>query len=829
MKYLKLFDITQIANINQYYAHTKNRQTKKELLPEHLDKTVYYFQILCRERHLEKVLEREADYFFGDDVESKEVWRELYVNAIYLHDIGKINVNFQKVKMENTLKYVAKNKMHTDHSMLSAIIYYTHYYPQLQQIKDRDVKNKLMVFLLLNSYVISKHHSHLDSIEEFIEKFSTSFEFYEENKLVFGYDIAFDDVMKPSYNIINILSKLMEQYNHQFYMYTRLLYSCLCTADYYATSDFMSGKPVDDLGTIREVHKYWKSYQRSEIYQSILRYKEEHYPHSQLECCTNINSLRSEMFLEASEQLEKNPHAPIYYLEAPTGGGKTNISIQLALQLVHQQPELNKIMYVFPFNTLVEQTYKSLLKHFPEPTDIAILNSITPFKVKKDVDEEQGIDFERTLLDRQFLHYPIVLTSHVNFFSYLFGTHKESVFALAHLANSVIILDEIQSYRNIIWKEMVMFLKSYAEVLNIKIVMMSATLPLLGELVDAELPTLLPRKNEFFQHTLFKNRVQFDFSLLQETIISIDVLSQEVVQVMQQSGGKIVIEFITKASAIKFHKKIKELLKDMLPQYPIELLTGDDHKLERERILAKITEQNNILLVTTQVFEAGVDIDMDIGFKNISILDAEEQFAGRINRSCKKTSGKVIFFKLDEISAVYKKDLRVNRLHDFSVKNPIYQQMLLEKDFSTFYQTVFKRIDQSLQRQNGDNLEEFIQISLNTLDFKKIDERMQLIEEKAYEVIVFMNMTVVSDGQTISGADIWEKYKDLVQNNHLSFAEKKVRLSELYEKMDYFIYRIHKVIDYTEIVGNILYIKNSKDYFVDGKFDREALEGHHFL
>lgn len=69
----------------------------------------------------------------------------------------------------------------------------------------------------------------------------------------------------------------------------------------------------------------------------------------------------------------------------------------------------------------------------------------------------------------------------------------------------------------------------------------------------------------------------------------------------------------------------------------IEYLSGDDSIAERKRILDKVKKATDtIILVSTQVIEAGVDIDMDIGYKNISKLDSEEQFLGRINRSCKK-------------------------------------------------------------------------------------------------------------------------------------------------------------------------------------------------
>ncbi len=74
--------------------------------------------------------------------------------------------------------------------------------------------------------------------------------------------------------------------------------------------------------------------------------------------------------------------------------------------------------------------------------------------------EKTGVsffDYKEEVLYRQMLQYPITITSHVNFFNYLFGNGRESNLALAHLCNSVVIIDEIQSYKNARWIEIIEF------------------------------------------------------------------------------------------------------------------------------------------------------------------------------------------------------------------------------------------------------------------------------------------------------------------------------------------------------------------------------------
>ena len=87
---------------------------------------------------------------------------------------------------------------------------------------------------------------------------------------------------------------------------------------------------------------------------------------------------------------------------------------------------------------------------------IAVVNSLVPMKEEKDEYEDKTKKFyQKVLLDRQFLNYPIVLSTHVTWFKTLFGHEKEDVFAFHQLCNSVIVLDEIQSYKNALWSEII--------------------------------------------------------------------------------------------------------------------------------------------------------------------------------------------------------------------------------------------------------------------------------------------------------------------------------------------------------------------------------------
>ena len=125
-----------------------------------------------------------------------------------------------------------------------------------------------------------------------------------------------------------------------------------------------------------------------------------------------MNELRSEIFLDVERTLKESQEYSIFFLEAPTGSGKTNISINASFQLMEQG---NKLMYIYPFNTLVEQTKKTLHNLFADEElqkQIVVVNSLMPIAVDEDYSEDEEEYYQKSLLDRQFLNYPLILSTH---------------------------------------------------------------------------------------------------------------------------------------------------------------------------------------------------------------------------------------------------------------------------------------------------------------------------------------------------------------------------------------------------------------------------------
>ncbi|MBC3798260.1 CRISPR-associated helicase Cas3' [Acetobacterium tundrae] len=858
--HIPLFDFNHYFDTSKpFYAHLKTNEDtlNYETLEAHLGLTLDYLEKLWEAKKLDNVFEN-FERSLVDNLSASAIllWRELFYNAIYTHDLGKTNPNFQVQKMsnENHEKTMSNN---SNHSFFSALIYCNHYLEKIMNFDGED-QERLFFSLVFNSFIISKHHGYLGGFQDFLSKLSSEL-FSSENEHCVYYRELFGQIPQSNTDIGDYFEVVLQDLKNKalwksisWIIYGRFLYGLLVSCDFYATSDFMN-KPVENFGVIDDIKKYRAAFNSTPIYETI-----QHYQQSKFEKCDDpfigneINRLRCELFLEAEEGLTHNSEELIFFLEAPTGSGKTNTSINLALKLLEADSRLSKITYVFPFNTLVEQTRESLEAAFNYDRSIlegiTVVNGVTAIKkVKANSDLAEGewdindnkdrVDYEQSLLGRQFLHYPLILTTHVNFFNTLFGTNREEVFPLAHLANSVIILDEIQSYRNDLWKEIILFLQDYAKLLNMRIIIMSATLPDLGKLsleTTPRIPSLIKDSSVFYQHPLFKNRVNLDFSLLdydKESVLEkllekIIATSLELANNPEYSGfkNKLLVEFIFKTTTLEFFELLQKTMNERGMDRQVLCITGDDNKAERKRIIDKIKSGENLILVATQVIEAGVDIDMDMGFKDVSLFDAEEQFLGRINRSCKKKGSKVFFFNYNNADRLYPNDFR--KQEKLTIKNEEMQKILIAKDFSTYYDVVLSEINTAKEANNEANIEKFARETLWNFDYPEIQKHMQLIDENNREVSVFIYQVLEDfDGNMIDGYELWSDYKTLLEVTTLNYAEKRVRLSEFSEKMSYFIYQIPKFqFEHEGQIGELFLCRRDDSFFPNGKFDRKAFE-----
>lgn len=785
-----------LNNLNHiYYAHTKASRPK-ELLASHLNLTYKYYTKMEEEKDLAKIVKNIIENTFHSKSNLTDLIYELFTQAIYYHDIGKINPLFQKNKMDNNLELETNNN-DDSHAALSARIFVDSVIELVQKIKVEKEEKLLILYAgYYFSYIISRHHTKLETLSNLLDNI--------KNKQI-------PEILPPQTYIYekqlnrNSIEKVLEILKVApipMYILCKLLYSCIITADFYATYDYMTDNEIDF--EVERKEKLFEKYKQSELFKNTRKYEK-----SEIEL-EAINKLRSDMFLESEKNLLKNLNKNIFYLEAPTGAGKTNMAINLARILYENETSMKLVHYIFPFNNIIEQTDKTFKQYFEKYKDYVVINSISSMTDN----EIENLDYEAIYTKNIFNQYPIVITSHVNLFGTLFGTGKEKNYNMYNYINSVVILDEIQAYSNNIWREMIEMFDKYSKLLNIKFIIMSATLPRLDKLLNkssSNFNSLIDNTDKYYKSELFSKRVELNYELLDEKM-NIDKLSEHI---LKHKNKKILVECIKKDTAESLYSRLKESNEDTY------IMTGDDNKYFRQKIIERTKQDKGMILVATQVIEAGVDIDMDIGFKDISFLDGEEQFIGRINRSSKKKGCIVYFFDLDDARDVYRDDKRI----EFSLKKEEYREWLKDKNFDLFYTKILKRIYDETEKYTDKNIENFMK-NCELINFKNIEKSMELI--KTNTIDIFVNYEINIDEETICGEDIFSQYKDIYTDDEMSYSEKKVKLSQIAEKFNLFTYSINannlRLIEGEKICG-IYYIENGEKYIEEGRFNKNKYTG----
>ncbi len=843
-----------VKEASKYWAHlpAKNSLQQNETLEEHSNLVLYYAQKLIKEYGLESIINSLLGDSFNLNWNETGIQRlsNLFHESILLHDLGKINPNFQVKKMKNDIFEKEQLKFGSDHSLPGYILFLQNKFNEAMEIPE-DEEDEFDVFIALVclfGFQIARHHSSfLEDILPYLEnKFdysSTEVAHYllDVNKLLAKTNFkehpelklqeieSLKEVVKGT---LNIFSKE----SFPLFALLKLHYSLLTASDYLATTHYMNHwqTPLEDFGQINDELRQriirniqsTKPYNK-EVFDGFDGFKFTYPTEANNK---NLNRLRQELSVEVIRNIRRNKDKNVFYIEAPTGGGKTNLSMLAAAELLSADVKISNLYYVFPFTTLITQTYKTVKETLGlEEDEIVQLHSKVGFTEK---DDQYGQE-KKNHIDYLFLNYPVALMSHVKFFDILKTNSKEENYLLHRLANSIVVVDELQSYPPKIWDKLIYFIQNYAKYFNIRFVLMSATLPKLDKLsnVATEICYLTNHRKLFFQNPNFCNRVTFDFSLLdwsspdkeekEDYLLRLANFVVERSVEYAESNGKYpdsvftIIEFIYKQTATEFYSIIKDAANGFFDK--IFVLSGTILEPRRKEIIHYLKDETNrnekVILITTQVVEAGVDIDMDLGFKDQSLVDSDEQLAGRINRNVNKPACKLFLFNCDNAEVLYKGDKRFQLMQN--ELSGMEREILQTKDFDLIYDQVMARIDKQNDRVYQKGFSDF-QYFLQMLNFPEIDQNFQIISQQSTSVFVPIPLPVYVPGthriernfsekemdflqkygiankedEEVSGEAVFKLYEQLIRQQGDDFVAVKTELKKLQGIMSQFIFSL---------------------------------------
>ncbi len=400
----------------------------------------------------------------------------------------------------------------------------------------------------------------------------------------------------------------------------RFLLSCLIDADRLDTADFeMPGNAR--LRNYNQYHSWEILIQR--LNGKIAEY--DHKPNR-----NEVDELRSQVSQACLNSATK-PKG-IYQLTVPTGGGKTLASLRFALNHAASH-KMDRIFYVIPYTSIIDQNADEVRKiledrdkqdHYLDRVVLEHHSNLTP--------EEES---RRQNLLAQNWDAPVVFTTQVQFLETLFGSGTRSPRRMHQLANSVIILDEAQTIPIKTIHMLNIALRFLVNNCGATVVLCTATQPPLDK-IDAQSRALtiqpdmriIQNENELFERLkrveVVDGRKVGGWS---------EEETAELVGCELQKKGSVLIVVNTKRSARALYHAIATKKIAGVGLYHLSTNMCAVHRLQiLEEIKDKLRQEEPVICVSTQLIEAGVDIDFGSVIRYLAGLDSIAQSAGRCNR-----------------------------------------------------------------------------------------------------------------------------------------------------------------------------------------------------
>ena len=481
----------------------------------------------------------------------------------------------------------------------------------------------------------------------------------------------------------------------------RMAFSTLVDADYLDTEAHFSPETARLRQRTYRLEELWNAFQRDQ--EALLQGASP----------SPVNEVRREVYQACLQAAELPPG--LFRLTVPTGGGKTRSGLAFALKhaLTHG---LQRIVVAIPYTSIIDQTaevYRGILG------EEAVLEHHSAYEPP--LGEEQGEAVLRQRLATENWDAPLVVTTTVQLFESLFANHPSKMRKIHRLARSVILLDEVQTLPPGLLEPTLEALRLLATPVEkggygATVVLSTATQPAFQAIPTfKELPIreIVPNYPEHFARL---QRVAYERI---EDPLSWEELAEKV-----RKRCQIMVVLNTRRDALAF----LSALRGDPDTFHLSTLLCPAHRREiLQEVRERLREGKPVRLVSTQVVEAGVDLDFPEVWRAVGPLDRVVQAAGRCNREGRLAQGRVVLFWPREGTSPrgpYRVGIEKARL--LLTQNPperLHDPQLYEAYFRELFTTVETDAKEIQNYRKG-------------LDYPEVAQRYRLIPEDTVPVVV---------------------------------------------------------------------------------------------
>ncbi len=404
-------------------------------------------------------------------------------------------------------------------------------------------------------------------------------------------------------------------------LYTRMIFSCLVDADFLATEAFMN------LGQTNLRNQIPKN--AIKLLADLIDARIDSFPEP--DSTDAVNLQRRTVVENCRAAATQAPG--IFTLTVPTGGGKTLSSLSFALRhaIAHGQ---HRVIYVVPFTSIIEQNAQ-VIRDIIAPLQS---DAFTPL-IEHHSSLAPEKETEQSRLAAENWDAPIIITTAVQFYESLFAAKTSRCRKLHHIANSVVILDEAQTLPVDYLSPCLRILQELADHYHTTAVLCTATQPAIHY-----------HENDFTIGLKNCREIICDTRSLFSALNRVELHTLGDVTDAAIAGK---LDEHSQVLCIVNRRKHAQQLFQMLPKgegnYHLSALMCPEHRfLILQEIRSRLLEGLSTRVISTQLIEAGVDVDFPVVYRALAGLDSIAQAAGRCNRNGRHAMGHTYIFKPED-------------------------------------------------------------------------------------------------------------------------------------------------------------------------------------
>lgn len=613
-----------------------------------------------------------------------------------LHDLGKYSDEFQdRIRGAN---------IRVDHSTAGAIIC-----DDLE--KEFKGRGEYVIYKIFK-YIIIGHHSGLLNYGTEMDDEGTISSRLNKRDILCDFsdwenEISIDDIKQ-----INFSEEVLGFFKNNFsvQMLIRFLFSSLVDSDRLDAQRFVEGENSivnsKKLMSLEEMLNVFNDFMKSK------RLQESDNP---------INLIRNEIFNDCINKSRGD--RGFYSLCVPTGGGKTLSSLGFALNHAKQNGH-DRIIYSLPFTSIIEQNARVYSEIFGEEN---VLEHHCNFSFSNEIGEDEYSENQlKYKLAIENWDMPLIVTTNVQLFESMYSNKPSSVRKLHNIYNSIIILDEAQVIPNEYLKPCIKALEELVRNYSCTVLFCTATQPEFkknGLIEDFDVVEIIDDT-----YKLFDDLKRVSGKFIGEKSVE-DICNE-------MNSHK---QVLTIVNTKKHAKEIFENLGDSEGNFHLSTNMYPNHRKEVIKIIReRLKNGEECRVVSTQLIEAGVDVDFPVVFRSIAGIDSIVQAAGRCNREGKQKNSTVYVFKPEEESHLGLGYLKLTSQIGEGIIDD-FEDFLSIDAISKYFFELFIDTD---HRQDKHKILKMInkhkKLEIN-YDFREINDEFRFIENLGAQVIVPIN------------------------------------------------------------------------------------------